>query len=192
MELLSPPRRRRLAAGALAAALLAGTVGGAVPAAAQPLGEYQVKAAFLFHFTNFVEWPAEAFASPTSPFRICVVGHDPFDGALASIVAGETAGGRRLVAERHTTPERAGGCQIVFLSAREDAETLARLPSAGAGHRLIVGESEAALRHGAHFRFRLAADRVRLGVSMPALERSRLRVSSKLLRLAEVERPARG
>jgi hypothetical protein len=192
VELLSRRRRRpALAAAALALALAAAL---AAPAAAQPplAGEYAVKAAFLFQLTNFVEWPADAFASRQAPFRICVVGHDPFEGALAAIVAGETAAGRRLVAERHARPEAAGDCQIVFLSAREDPDALDRLPAAGARRRLVVAESPRALRHGAHFRFRLEDDRVRLGVSMPAVEASDLRVSSKLLRLAEVERPGRG
>lgn len=194
MELLR--RRRRRPALAVAALALAWTLAAslAAPAAAQPplAGEYAVKAAFLFQLTNFVEWPAEAFESRQAPFRICVLGDDPFDGALAEIVAGETAAGRRLVAERHARPETAGDCQIVFLTAREDAEDLRRLPAAGARRRLVVAESPRALRHGAHFRFRLEDDRVRLGVSMPAVEASDLRVSSKLLRLAEVERPGRG
>lgn len=183
--------RAQLAVFAALAALALAWGGAAPPAAAQRLGEYDVKAAFLFHFTRFVEWPREAFDSPAQPFRLCVVGHDPFDGALAAIVEGERVAGRRLVAETHARPEGAGACQIVFLAAREDPAALARLPAGGARHRLLVGEGERFLAHGGHFRFRLVDDRVRLGVSLAAIEASRLRVSSKLLRLAEVERPGR-
>ncbi|HEX2163686.1 MAG TPA: YfiR family protein, partial [Thermoanaerobaculia bacterium] len=161
------------------------------PAAGQPVGEYEVKAAFLFNFTKFVEWPAEAFAGRDAPFRICVVGRDPFDGALGAIVAGERAAGRRLVAEHHARPEAAGGCQIVFFAGGDEADLLDRLPAAGARHRLVVGESAALLRAGGHFRFRLAGERVRLSVNLRALEAGRLRVSSRLLRLAEVEIPGR-
>lgn len=182
------------AAAAVALALVAGLPGGGAPAGSRAFGqtaaagEYEVKAAFLFNFTRFVEWPAEAFASRSAPFRLCVVGHDPFGGALEAIVRGERVAGRRLVAERHVRPETAGECQIVFLAADDDPEPLDRLPAAGARYRLMVGESQRFLRHGGHFRFRLVDDRVRLSVNLQALEASRLRVSSKLLRLAEVER----
>ncbi|MGH9611632.1 MAG: YfiR family protein, partial [Bryobacteraceae bacterium] len=68
-------------------------------AADAPL-EYQVKAAFLLNFTKFVEWPAAAFAASDSPIAICVLGDDPFGGALDQIVEGEVVNGRKLVIQR--------------------------------------------------------------------------------------------
>src|SRR5690348_11218885 len=65
-------------------------------------GEYQVKAVFLFNFTHFVEWPADAFPGPAAPFVIGVLGQDPFGSALDEAVRGETVNGHPLVVQRYS------------------------------------------------------------------------------------------
>src|ERR1035438_293637 len=65
-------------------------------AADEPTLEYQVKAAFLLHFTKFIEWPSSAFADASAPFAICVLGKDPFGHALDDVAEGETVQGHPL------------------------------------------------------------------------------------------------
>src|SRR5262245_32445487 len=88
------------------------------PVASAP-GEYQVKAVFLFNFSQFVEWPADAFASPAAPFTICVLGQDPFGGELDAAVQGEKVQGHPLKVQRYQTADEASGCHILFIGSSE-------------------------------------------------------------------------
>jgi hypothetical protein len=180
-----PLYRRLVGALLLVVAVVAG------PAArAQGLAdEYTVKAAFLYHFTQFVEWPADTWSDPEQAFRLCVLGHDPFGEVLDEVVAGERVAGRRIEVRRLQEEAETAGCQIVFLSGEEPAERLRMLPPVEVGRRLTVGESEGFLAHGGLVRLRLRAGRVSLEINGPAVESSRLKVSSKLLRLARLVRP---
>ncbi len=81
--------------------------------------EYEVKAAFLLNFTKFIEWPAGAFASPDSPFTICILGRDPFGRALDQIVAGESVNGRKLAVRRVGPELRSRKPAKCFLSTAE-------------------------------------------------------------------------
>src|ERR1700710_2338258 len=72
--------------------------------------EYQVKAAFIYNFTQFIEWPKEAFKGPQESFVIGVVGQDPFDGALEQILAGKTVGNRPIVTKHFGTAADVGPC----------------------------------------------------------------------------------
>ena len=81
--------------------------------------EYRVKAAFLYNFAKFVEWPPQAFKSPSDPIVIGVLGKNPFGDALADEVAGKTLGGRAFQVREVTDAQQASGCQIVFVSSSE-------------------------------------------------------------------------
>lgn len=189
-----PARSRgRPVAGALRAWCVAGALFLAAlgrPAAAQVAAEHELKAAFLFNFTKFVEWPAEAFADRTSGFRICVVGDELLAGFLEDLVADESVKGRLLEVVRYGRTRDARSCQILFVAEGEDAEDLERVPGVAEGRVLTVGESEDFLRAGGLIRFRLLATRIRLQVNDPAREASRLRISSKLLQLCDLVTPA--
>jgi hypothetical protein len=80
---------------------------------AQPVGEYHLKAAFLFNFAKFVEWPAESFRRSTDPIFICVIGDSEITGPLEEAVKGKLVGERRLVIQRGPVSGSAG-CHIVF------------------------------------------------------------------------------
>lgn len=186
--------RARLLRGALSAGWAAGTLllaGAAAPAAAQVAEEHELKAAFLFNFTKFVEWPAEAFSDRGSRFRICVVGDELLAEFLEDLVGGETAKGRDLEVVLYGRTRDARSCQILFVEEGEDADELDRVPGVPEGRVLTVGESEDFLRAGGLVRFRLLAGRIRLQVNDPAREASRLRISSKLLQLCDLVTPAR-
>ena len=86
---------------------------------AQALGgpvEYQVKAAYLLNFTRYVEWPEQAFTSPTAPIEICVLGADPFEGALEQAVAGRLTRGRPLIVQFKRSASEARYCPVVFVT----------------------------------------------------------------------------
>src|SRR5215208_7247618 len=85
-------------------------------ATAQSSGEYNVKAAYLYNFAKFVEWPAQSFPSPDAPFAICVLGPDPFGQVLDDVARGERIQGRPLVVRRLTGWDDAEACQILFVS----------------------------------------------------------------------------
>jgi hypothetical protein len=88
-------------------------------AGAQEFNEYRVKAAFLYNFAKFVDWPPEAFKSPSDPIVIAVLGKNPFGTLLAEEVAGKTLLGRSFQVRDVTNAQQASGCQIVFVSSSE-------------------------------------------------------------------------
>lgn len=146
--------------------------------------EYQVKAAFLLNFTRFVEWPSDAFTAPGDPVTICVVGDDPFGESLDAVVQGETVNGRRLKVHRtRDVPELRKDCHLVFVprSTGRQSEILSALRGTG---RLTVGEGDGFLTDGGVIRFVLDQNRVRFEINLAAAEANRLKLSSKLLRLA--------
>ena len=165
-----------------------------LPAGAAAQGtyqEYDVKAAFLYNFTKFVEWPPEAFRSPDSPMAICVFGEDPFGESLDAVVRGETLNGRRLEVRRTRSLQELRDCQTLFVPGAERerfAEVFSAVRDASV---LTVGEVDGFLPQGGVIRFVVEQGRVRFEINLDAAERSRLKLSSKLLRLARAVYPQR-
>src|SRR3954467_8483274 len=89
-------------------------------AAPGPALEYQVKAAYLFKFGDFVDWPRSAFAAPDSPAVVCVLGDDPFGENLDKTVAGKRIGDRAIMVRRATRIGDPAGCHILFIAPRQD------------------------------------------------------------------------
>ncbi len=140
--------------------------------------EYQVKAAYLFNFTKFVEWPAAALPDG-EPLTICVAGENPFGPTLDATIRGESVNGRPLQARAAQPP---AGCHVVFVPRGVDAAAALRpfrsLPA------LTVGESDGFLRRGGMINFVIDDGRVRFEINQEAAERAHVRISSRLLRLA--------
>jgi hypothetical protein len=160
-------------------AALALAVVAALPGSAQdaPL-EYRVKAAYLFNFTKFVEWPAGAM-SEGAPFTICVAGNNPFDTALEETIRGETASGRSL---QSRPAEGSETCQVLFVP--HDVDPVPLLKRTRMQPVLTVGESPDFLRLGGIINFVRDGGKVRFEISQEAATRAQLRISSRLLRLA--------
>jgi len=165
--------------------LLVAGLSGARPASAGSL-EYRVKAAFLYNFARFVEWPAQAFDGPEAPYAICILGQDPYGEDLDAAAGANTVQGRRIVVRRLSDAKVATDCHILFISTSERRRVPAIIEALGSAPVLTVGEDEAFTRLGGCIRFFLLENKVRLEVNLPAAERARLRVSSKLLNLARV------
>ena len=153
---------------------------------ATPTREYQVKAVFLFNFTQFVEWPADAFAQADAPLVIGVLGEDPFGSFLDETVRGEESNGRRLVVERYHRVEEIGNCQVLFVS-RSEADRLEQIFAHLNGKRILtVGDVDRFAGRGGVIRFATTAGKLRLRINLDAARSAGLTISSKLLRPAEI------
>jgi hypothetical protein len=163
---------------ALAWAALAIAAGAATAAAP----EYQVKAAFLFNFARFVEWPGEAVVE-SDAFRICVVGDDPFGPLLDDAVRGKTVHDKPVEIV-HPEDIDAIRCHIAFF-ASSGAPALPRLLTALGGRGILtVGETEDFTRAGGVIAMRVEESKVRFDINVDAAQRAGLHVSSQLLKLA--------
>jgi hypothetical protein len=170
----------------MCAASLAALLCSAPGLAAAPTGEYRVKAAYLFNFSQFVEWPAAAFASPTAPFVICVVGQDPFEGALEGVVRGEKLEGHPLQVRRLADAAQATDCNIAFVARGQAALLDDALRALRGRHVLTVTDAPRAEERGAMIVLFTDNNRVRMRINLAAARASQLVISSKLLRPAEV------
>src|SRR6185369_4831166 len=106
-------------AGAFAALVLALALARGTEAASAPAMEYQVKAVFLYNFTQFVDWPADAFDKPDAPLVIGILGEDPFEKFLDDVVRGEKAGGHPIVIKRFRDIDSARDCHLLFVGGAE-------------------------------------------------------------------------
>ena len=148
-------------------------------------GEYEVKAAYLYNFAKFVQWPAAAFEGPSSPFVIAVVGQDPFDGALERILAGKAVNGHPVEIRRVADPAQARGAHIAYLGMSDGSvpAALRRLPAEGT---LTVGDGTSFPRRGGMIGFRIEDRRVRFDINTRRAEQAGLKMSSQLLKLARI------
>lgn len=168
----------------LALAATLGHLGAETPVA----DEYQVKAAFLFNFPKFIEWPAETFKGPGDPITICVFGQNPFGGALEDVVRNKTLANRAFVVRDVVNAQQASKCQVVFVAASERKRYRPLLEELRRHSVLTVGETEDFTANGGIINFKLKDARVRIEIDAGAAELAKLHISSKLLSLAEVAR----
>ncbi len=156
--------------------------------AAQGVEEYQVKAAFLFNFAKFVEWPPEAFPSADGPIRICIYGQNPFGSVLEDTVRGKVVANRSLVVHQISKAQEAIKCHIVFVSGTDGKQSSMFLEELRNKQVLTVCESDGVSAAGAVIDLRVKNGRVHIEIDLAAAERARLRISSKLLSLAEIKK----
>ncbi len=155
-------------------------------ARAQETNEYRVKAAFLYNFAKFVDWPPQAFKSPSEPIVIGVLGKNPFGAALADEVAGKTLGGRAFQVREVVNGQQASLCQIVFVSASERRRLGSLFTLIGNSAVLTVGETDNFNAEGGIINFKIEGGNVRFQINMEAARKQQIRISAKLLSLAEI------
>lgn len=148
--------------------------------------EYDLKAAFLFNFGQFVEWPPEAFPESSSPFVMCILGDDPFGKSLDEIVAQEAIRNRRIVVRRHRDVQEISTCHILYVSASETPRLNHILATLGGRHILTVGETDLFTTHNGIIQFLIVENRLRLRINVEAARMAKLSISSQLLRQAEI------
>ena len=158
-------------------------LGAGLHAHAQQAAEPTVKAAFLYKFAGYVQWPASAASSADSPFVIGVMGADEVASQLEKIVPGRTVDNRRVVVRRVREGDPFRGIQLLFI-ARQEPNQRATLRAAQAQGVLAVTETERGLELGSAINFVMSEDRVGFEVSLDAAERSGLRISSRMLAVA--------
>lgn len=151
----------------------------------EQLPEYDVKAAYLFNFAKFVEWPESAFPDADAPLRLCVFGFDPFGDALAGL-AGKSIHERRLVIERVRQPERTDTCHVLFVARQESHRAAALFRQLTDSTVLTVTESENPEEPRGIINLVMRDNRILFQIAPGAAERRALRISSRLLQLAEV------
>ena len=164
----------------------------ALRARAQGPNEYQVKAAFLYNFAKFVEWPEEANdplnlpEHANDPIKLCIVGDDPFRSILDEMVKGKTIGGRAMEIKRIKAAEGLRDCKIAFISASERRHARSILESLQGARILTVGESRDFAREGGIINFILEDNKLHFEINVDAAQRAHLKISSKLLSLAKI------
>ena len=147
--------------------------------------EHQVKAAFLYKFAGYVKWPESADARPDAPFTIGVIGADAIAAELVEAVAGRKLEDRNIAVKRLKAGEPLAGIQILFVGRSEAARLNQLLQAAQPRSILVVTESEGALAQGSVINFVMADRRVRFEISLDSAEKSRLKLSSRLLAVAQ-------
>ena len=146
--------------------------------------EYDVKAAFLYQFTRFVEWPSSAFADSNSPFVIGILGDDPFGHSLDDAVRGKDVAGRRIVVKRSGSLSELTNYQMLYVSASEGNRVSSIIDKAGQSNALTVSDIERFAREGGIIELKTTDGKVGFEINTTAAKRSALKISSKLLRLA--------
>lgn len=157
--------------------------GGMAPAQTGQFSEYDVKAAFLYNFGKFVEWPANAFTSSDAPLVIGIYGENPFHEHLADIVHGKSIRGH-LIIVKPVTFNTLQDCHILFISTSEEKNLTSIMRKLDGASVLTVTENEKVFEPGVMINFVMQNDQIRFEINNAAARQAGLKVSSKLLVLA--------
>jgi hypothetical protein len=168
----------------VAALFVAAALGRPVAHGEEPLSEYKLKAAFLYNFTKFIEWPTNAFDKTNAPLVIGIAGDNPFGDHLERTIRGKKINEHPLVLKQVRSLTDSRVCHVLFISRSERR----RAPEILAGLKgysvLTVGEWPGFLEAGGMISFVIEEDKIRFDISDSAARRAGLRISSKLLNLA--------
>jgi hypothetical protein len=146
---------------------------------------YQVKAVFLFNFTQFVDWPPRAFPEANSPLIIGILGNDPFGPYLDATVANENIKGHPLVVRRSHEVEDLEQCQILYIS--PSFKNIEKLISKLNGRSILtVSDAPNFIQQGGMIKFLTVDNKIHLQINPKKAEAAGISISSKLLSLAEI------
>jgi YfiR/HmsC-like len=148
--------------------------------------EPQLKAAYIYNFAQFTQWPAEAFVTADSPIVIGVLASDLMADLLRQTVQGETIGGRKLVVQEYKSLRDLQTCHILFIPQTETASLEKAVAALKGKPILTVSDADRAAQRGAMIRLYPESNKLRLVVNMNALNAANLKVSSKVLRVATI------
>jgi hypothetical protein len=151
------------------------------------MDEYSIKAAFLYNFSKYVEWPETTFPAPTAPFVICIAGDDPFEGRLDQVIAGKTAGNGRSLKIRRLTSLDNGTlrkCQMIFVSKSDRPNAAAILDVVKGMPVFTVADFSPFAESGGVANLRIEGTKVQVDLNMAAATRANLKVSGKLQQVA--------
>lgn len=150
------------------------------------LPDYEVKAAFLLNFPKYVEWSADPSAETNGPIIIAFLGESKVSEALSKVIPNKSANGRAIVARVIATDAESAGCHILFIGDSERRRIPAILEKLKGANLLLVGESADFLEKGGVINLAVRERKVRVEVNLDAAVRANLKISSKLLGVADV------
>ena len=158
-------------------------------ASAQTVEESRVKAAYLYNFAKFVEWPAEAFPNPDGPAVICIVGDERTSDVLEPAASGKKVNGRPVEVRRPRSADEFKACHVLFIGF-SDKESIARLlPRLQRLSVLTVGQSDQFIRLGGMINLALKNNTIELEIDPEASKAVGLKISSRLLVVARLVKP---
>ena len=152
--------------------------------------EYEIKAAYLLNFANFVEWPNLPIAEPAIHF--CMLGSDPLSGSLSRMIDHRNSRERPLFFRHVTHSEEVSDCQILYISPSLGKYVPQLLDSIRSASVLTVGENDQFAAAGGMIQLVMEDRRIRFKINSTAASQCGIRISSKLLALAEIVAPAQG
>lgn len=180
----APAVRARGALAAVALACAAAIVAGPQPLRAQSPAEYEIKAAFLYNFAKFVQWPASTLA-PQAPLTVCVIGSDPF-GAALDTVDRKVAQGHELQVRRRARLEEARSCHILFVAESERAAVPAILHAVQGAGVLTVSDIDRFAEAGGIIGLSDVDNKVQFSINLDRAHDDLLQINSQLLKLAKI------
>ena len=148
------------------------------------MSEYQVKALFLLNFIKYVEWPAGAMPSVTTPIIIGILGQDNFNDNLNRAVDGKNINGREIIIKHLSSDDDLSSCSILFINSSESAHLSEILRKTGSLPILTVSENESFLQKGGIINFLLKEGKIQIEINLKAAHKAKLQISSKLLSVA--------
>ncbi len=148
--------------------------------------EYRVKAAFVLNFASLTEWPSESFGDSKDPIVICHVGGSQTKSLLDAAYSGRRVGRRSLELRRLSSSEMVPGCHIVFITQGRGEQDREFITAVAGKSILTIGETEGFARSGGVIGFYNEGSKIRFEINLSAAERARLRISSRLLKLARL------
>jgi YfiR/HmsC-like len=178
------PSRRRLQARLMLASCLVASALAVGAEGTRTLNEYSVKAAFLYNFVLYTDWPPEAFSGPDAPLVIGVLGDDPYGGLLDRALPSKRVKGRALEVRRVGWDGGVLGCHVVFLAASETRRIGELLQQIDQQSVLSVCDTTAAAERGCVIGFMVADARVGFDINTASASKARLSISSRVLALA--------
>jgi len=158
------------------------------PGSVRGAAEYEVKAAFLYNFTKFVQWPQAGDANPQQPFVIGVAGPETVARQVEAVTAGRTVLSRPITVRRVTSAQEAASSDMLFLSTQDGGGREDLLDAVRKAHVLTVGESERFSELGGMVTFAVIDGRVRFSINEGSAEKAGLKISAQLLKLATAVR----
>ncbi len=147
--------------------------------------EYLVKAAFLYNFAKFVEWPAEAFVDDQTSITLCILGKDPFGDALDTI-KNKIIRGRKLVIKRLRESKELEKCHILFISQSEKQDLAKVFETIKDWHVLTIGDMENFAQRGGIINLITVKNKIYFEINIDVAQHSDLKISSQLLKLATI------
>lgn len=150
----------------------------------EPAPEYQIKAAFLFNFAKFVDWPPDAFSNAKSPIVIGILGKNVFGHYLADTIRDKAVNNRRFEFKEFTSVNEATNCQILFISPSMKDNLPAIVKGLHNSSILTVSETDEFIKDGGMINFTIEDTKIHFQISDEAARKAGLKISSKLLSLA--------